>query len=596
MSLTPHAIAAIAMTIGALFLMSREKIRLEYSSVAIVIVMVTGYELFPVQGPVPLRGANFLAGFGNEALITICLLLILAKGVEISGALRSVGRLLTRVWLTNRSLALLATLVIAAFFSAFVNNTPIVVMLLPVLVGVAHRSGIAPSKMLMPVGFATIIGGMCTTIGTSTNLLVVSIAADAGLERLGMFDFVLPAALTAGVGILYLWIVLPHMLPERPTLLEGTDPRVFDSVISVNADTPLAGVTLSQAMKTLGDGIRIHRIHRGDGLELVKLPTLNLQAGDRLHIRGTPENIHAAQDMAGAQKFTEDMQRTPDERLVEIVVTPDSPLHAKRLSQMQPDTLRGLYPIGWYRPSQRTGAHLEKFTDPLLRTGDVLLMQGPRQDIQDLMDTSRILILARSIHVPRVSKAPLSVAIMAGVVVVAALGIMPIVASALCGVGLMLISRCLTWNEAWNAIDTRLALVIVASLALGMALVGTGAAAWIARAFVFLIEGLPGPIVLCALLLLAALLTEVVTNNAIAVIGTPIAISVANELGLPPVPFVLAVLFGANMSYLTPIGYQTNLLVMSAGAYRFSDFFRGGLPLQILLWLAASFFLTIFYL
>lgn len=367
-------------------------------------------------------------------------------------------------------------------------------------------------------------------------------------------------------------------------------------MISVNADSPPAGISLSQAMRVLGDGIRIHQIHRGDSIELVRLPTLILQTGDRLHIRGSPENIHAAQDMAGASKLKDDVQRTPDERLVEIVVTPDSPLHAKRLSQLQPDTLRGLYPIGWYRPSQRKGAQLEKFTDPLLRTGDVLLMQGPRQDIQNLMETSRILILARSIHVPRVSKAPLSVAIMAGVVVVAALGIMPIVASALCGVGLMLVSRCLTWNEAWNAIDTRLALVIVASLALGMALVGTGAAAWIARAFVSVIEGLPGPIVLCALLLLAALLTEVVTNNAIAVIGTPIAISVANELGLPPVPFVLAVLFGANMSYLTPIGYQTNLLVMSAGGYRFSDFFRGGLPLQILMWLSASFFLTIFYL
>jgi Na+/H+ antiporter NhaD/arsenite permease-like protein len=164
--------------------------------------MVTGFELFPVQGEVSLRGANFLAGFGNEALITICLLLILAKGVETSGALRPVGRVLTRLWLTNRSMALLATLILAAFLSAFVNNTPIVVMLLPVLVGVAHRSGIAPSKMLMPVGFATIVGGMCTTIGTSTNLLVVSMAADAGLERLGMFDFVVPAALTAGVGIL----------------------------------------------------------------------------------------------------------------------------------------------------------------------------------------------------------------------------------------------------------------------------------------------------------------------------------------------------------------------------------------------------------
>jgi di/tricarboxylate transporter len=441
---------------------------------------------------------------------------------------------------------------------------------------------------------------MCTTIGTSTNLLVVSIAAEAGLERLSFFEFVLPAALTAGVGILYLWLVLPHILPVRTTLLEGPDPRVFDSVMSVNANSPLAGIALSQAMRVLGDGIRIHRVHRGDALELVRLPTLNLQEGDRLHIRGTPENIHEAQDIAGniagTQKSVDDLQRTPDERLVEIVVTPDSPLHAKRLSQMQPDTLRGLYPIGWYRPSQRTGVRLEEFTDPLLRTGDVLLMQGPRQDIQDLMDTSRILILARSIHVPRVSKAPLSVAIMTGVVIVSALGIMPIVASALCGVGLMLISRCLTWNEAWNAIDTRLALVIVASLALGTALVGTGAAAWIARAFVSVIEGLPGPVVLCAFLLLTALLTEVVTNNAIAVIGTPIAISVANELGLPPVPFVLAVLFGANMSYLTPIGYQTNLLVMSAGGYRFSDFFRGGLPLQILMWLFASFFLTIFYL
>lgn len=595
-TLTPHAIAAITMTLVALFLMSRENIRIEYSSAAVVIVMVTGFELFPLQGDVTLRGANFLAGFGNEALVTICLLLILAKGVESSGALRPVGRVLTRLWLTNRSMALLATLVFAAFLSAFVNNTPIVVMLLPVLVGVAHRSGIAPSKMLMPVGFATIIGGMCTTIGTSTNLLVVSIAADAGLERIGMFDFVMPAALTAGVGIVYLWAVLPRILPERPTLLEGSDPRVFDSVISINAASPLAGVVLSQAMRMLGDGIRIHQVHRGDSIELVRLPTLVLQAGDRLHIRGSPENIHAAQDIAGTSKAGEDVQRTPEERLVEIVVTPDSPLHAKRLSQMQPDTLRGLYPIGWYRPSLRTGTQLEKFTDPLLRTGDVLLMQGPRQDVQDLMDTSRILILARSIHVPRVSKAPLSVAIMAGVVVVAALGIMPIAASALCGVGLMLVSRCLTWNEAWNAIDTRLALVIVASLSLGVALVGTGAAGWIARAFVSLIEGLPGPIVLSALLLLAALLTEVVTNNAIAIIGTPIAISVAHELGLPPVPFVLAVLFGANMSYLTPIGYQTNLLVMSAGGYRFSDFFRGGLPLQIILWLAASFFLTIYYL
>jgi len=596
MSLTPHAIAAIVLTVAALALMSRESLRLEHSAIAILIVMVAAFELFPVAGPDPLRGADFLAGFGNEALITICLLLILARGVEASGALRPVGRLLTSLWLRNRSLALLATLLVAAFVSAFANNTPIVVMLLPILVGVAHRTGLAPSKMLMPVGFATIVGGMSTTIGTSTNLLVVNIAADLGMARFDMFDFALPAAAAGLVGILYLWLALPALLPARATLLEGSEPRLFDSSLSIGTDSPLVGRTLSQALNLLGEGIRITKVERGAGLELARLPTLTLAPGDRLQVRGSPENIRYAQDQAGSTLGGADMQSAEDERLVEIVVTADSPLYGKRLSQLQPGTLRGLLPIGWYRPGQLSGTRLEKFTDPLLRTGDVLLMQGPRQDVQDLMDSGRILILARTIHVPRLSKAPLSIGIMAGVVVVAAIGLLPIVASALCGVGLMLVTRCLTWNEAFAAVDTRLALVIAASLALGTALVGTGAAEWIAQGFVAAIAGLPPPLVLSTLLLLTALLTEVVTNNAIAVIATPIAFSVATQLGVPPEPFVLAILFGANMSYLTPIGYQTNILVMGAGGYRFGDFFRGGLPLQLLLWLALSLLLTVLYL
>ncbi len=281
---------------------------------------------------------------------------------------------------------------------------------------------------------------------------------------------------------------------------------------------------------------------------------------------------------------------------MEIVVTRDSPLHLKRLSQLQRDTLRGLYPIGWHRPGQRRITPLEKSNDPLFRTGDVLLMQGHRHDVQRLTDARNILILARTIHIPRTAKAPLAMTIMTGVVMAAALGIIPIMASALCGVGMMLIGRCMTWNEAWQAIDTRLVLVIVTSLALGTALAGTGAAEFLAHQFVTLVKNLPPPYIISGLLLLTALLTEIVTNNAIAVIATPIAMSVAAELGLAPEPFVLAVLFGANMSYMTPIGYQTNLLVMSAGDYRFSDFFRTGLPLQIILWLALSFILPIIYL
>ncbi|HNP34230.1 MAG TPA: SLC13 family permease [Woeseiaceae bacterium] len=596
MSLSLHAIAAIVLTVGALILISRDKVPLEYSAAAILVVAVVGFELFPVPEPSKLRGVNFLAGFGNEALIAICLLLMLAKGVEASGALQQVGRFLTHIWLNNRSLALLATLVFAASVSAFANNTPIVVMLLPILVGVAHRIGTAPSKMLMPVGFATIIGGMSTTIGTSTNLLVVSVAEEMGLPRIGMFDFFVPALFATFVGILYLWLFLPRILPERATPLEGTESRVFESSVVIDAGSALVGMKLPDALRQIGGGIRVLRVQRGTRHELVRLPTLTLKAQDRLFIRGTPEYIEAVQRAAGSPVTDSELKRAPDERLIEIVVTRDSPLHRKHLSELQPDLLRGLYPVGWYRPGQQTMTRIEQSSNPLLRTGDVLLLQGQRQDVQTLMEKANMLVLARTIHVPRVSKAPLSVGIMVGVVIVAALGILPIVASALCGVGLMLVTRCLTWGEAWQAIDTRLALVIVASLALGTALVGTGAAAFLAQSFVLLIEGLPAPVVLSALLLLIALLTEVVTNNAVAIIGTPIAIGVAHQLGLPPTPFVLAVLFGANMSYLTPIGYQTNLLVMSAGGYRFSDFFRGGLPLQILMWLVLSMILTWLYL
>ena len=595
MPLDPHAIISLALTVIALTLFSREKIPLEYSCIAILATLVVIFEVVPYDGRTLLRGADFVAGFGNEALITICLLLVLAKGVEVSGALQPVGRLLTRLWLYNRLLAMLATLIIAASISAFANNTPIVVMMLPILVGVAHRTEFPTSSLLMPVGFATIIGGMSTTIGTSTNLLIVSVSEDYGLPRLEMFDFAVPAVIAAAAGIVYLWLIAPRLLPVRPSLLAGNAPRVFDAVVSVDEDSPLADSTLGAITRELGNQIRIVRVERGGGLELVRLPTLNILPGDKLHIRGTPEAIQAAQEaFSGADKSRE-FSRTPDERLIEVVVTRDSPLHNKRLAQVQHGPLRGLFPVGWYRPGQRRVTPLDSSSDPLLRTGDVLLMQGPRLAIQELMDTPQILILARTIHVPRTSRANLAMGIMIGVILAAATGIVPIVASALLGAALMIAFRCVNWGEAWSSIDSRLVLVIVTSLALGSALAGTGAAEMLAHGLIELMGDLPPPLILSCLLLLTALMTEVVTNNAIAVIATPIAMSIAVELGLDPLPFVLAVLFGANMSFLTPIGYQTNLLVMSAGSYRFSDFFRAGLPLQLILWLTLSIVLPAMY-
>ncbi|HUF72802.1 MAG TPA: SLC13 family permease [Gammaproteobacteria bacterium] len=596
--LNVHAVATMLLTAGALFLFTRERISLYLSCITVLFVLVLYFELFPyVEDGDRLGAGDFFSVFGNEALITIVFLLILSKGVEVSGALQPLTRLLVRLWLMSRSLAFLATLLSVAVLSAFVNNTPIVVILLPVLVGVAHRIRIPPSRILMPIGFATILGGMSTTIGTSTNLLVISIANEQGAQSLGMFDFALPAAIAGLIGIAFLWAVAPRLLPDRPSPLSPSTTRVFESVIEIADAGQMAEKMLGEVRPMLPEGISISRIQRGEGLELVRLPTLTLRPGDKLFVRGTAAGIKRLQDLFGGGFEADDLRRLPDHVLAEIVVTRDSPLFGRRLSEARQLTLGRLIPIGTLTVGKGASRnHEQAIDDPVLGAGDVLLMQGRRQDIRELQEKDGLLILERSIHIARSGKAPLAVLIMAAVVAASALGWMPILASASCGAALMILLRCLSLEEARSAIDTNLLLVIATSLALGTALTSTGAAEFLALEFVDLVRGLPPPVVLSAILLLTALLTEVVTNNAIAVIGTPIAIVAAQELGVQETAFVLAVLFGANMSYLTPIGYQTNLLVFTAGGYRFSDFLRVGIPLQIILWLALSFLLSALYL
>jgi di/tricarboxylate transporter len=645
MDLAPQAIMSMAITLGALLVYTRSSIRLEHSSLAILFVLVVAFEIVPYRGlpavdesvreaarevspnvtpevapdstrpdvpapeadsaeepsapdrpPVVLRGSDFLLGFGNEALITICLLLILAKGVETSGALRPVGRLLARMWSFDYRIASLVTLVLAAFLSAFVNNTPIVVMMLPLLVGMAVQIGVTPSRMLMPLGFATILGGMCTTIGTSTNLLVASVSRELGGPEFAIFDFVLPASLAAAVGIVYLWAVAPRLIPERAPPLVDSEPRQFHAVLRVQAGSSAVGQTVADAAGELENRIRVERVQRAPWRAAPVDSSTPLRAGDLLHIVGSPEALKTLQGAFAAVFENPDPLSTPDQRLVEVVVTQTSPLYGKRLSELGAVTDGLLWPVGLRKPMGHVRGPLREAVDPVLNTGDLLLMQGHRQDIGTLKERMELLILDGDVHVARTAKAPLAVALLLTVVLAAALGVVSIMVSALIGVGLMLLGRALSWDEAWRAIDTRLALVIVTSLALGTSLSATGATEFLARGFVAAVEDLPPAAIVSGLLLATALLTEVVTNNAVAVVATPIALGIANQLGQPPTPFVLAVLFGANMSYLTPIGYQTNLLVLSAGGYRFSDFARAGLPLQLLMWLVLSAALPVLYL
>jgi di/tricarboxylate transporter len=597
-----HAIAAIVLTFVAVFLFTREKLRLETTSLFILIVILVWFEFFPVNFEgARVTTAEVLGGFGNEALITICALMVMTKSLESTGALQPIGHVLARLWMVRPKMAFLATLVTAATLSMFLNNTPVVAAVLPLLVAVSLQANISPSGILMPVGFATIIGGMATTIGTSTNLLVVGIAADMGVRDLGMFDFALPVVLVGGFAILFLWLVAPRMLPDRRAPLTDIEPRIFESRLEINEDSFAEGKTLSDVLARC-KSMKVSRIERGD-IGLSRLPLVVLKVGDRLHVSDTPENLKEFERLLGATLLAANSKNSvsmehpleSDEHVAEVVVTSGSVLERNTLDGTRLLATYGLTPLALHRPGTPQGKTPDALGDVILEAGDVILVQGPPRALERLHRSGNLLVLDGRIHLPRTARAPLSMVIMVGVVTVAAVGLMKISVAASIGLTLMLLTRCLTWHEAVAALDRRIVMVIVASLALGLALTATGATEYIAALYVAATDRLPASFILAGFILLMALLTEVATNNAIAVIGTPIAISIAAQLGVPPEPFVIGLLYGANMSYIIPVGYQTNLLVMSAGGYRFSDFARVGIPLQIIMWLGLSIALVMVY-
>ena len=607
-AITPdaHGVAVLLLTAVALFLFTRDRLPLETSSLIILIILVFLFQMFPYERDgLALTPTDFFAGFGNEALVTICALMMVGKALETTGALQPLATIVSYAWSSRPLLALLVTLIAGAILSAFLNNTPIVVILMPILVGVSIRAKFPVSGVMLPMGLATIIGGTSTTIGTSTNLLVVGISEDLGLMHFGMFDFMLPVFIVGGVGVLFLWLVAPKLLPERVPPMGDMTPRVFSSQLSIKEGSFADGKTLSEVLAKTQGRMRVDRVQRSESLFLAKLPSVVLQPGDRLFVKDSPENLKEYERVLGATLYNvSDSEHPVDEhtplkaegqQLAEVVVTRGSPLHLRSLAGARFSSSYGLLPLAIHRaraPSHQVTGDLNAIR---LRAGDVLLVQGTRDAIDTLKASGSMLVLDGTTDLPHTHRANRALAVMAGVVLAAATGLMPISVSALIGVGLMFASGCLTWRDAADSLSTQVVMIVVTSLALGKALLHTGMADFLAVGFVGIAAGLPTPVILSGFMLILALLTNVVSNNAAAVIGTPIAVAIAQQLGVSPVPFVLAVLFGANMSFATPFGYQTNLLIMSAGGYKFSDFLRVGIPLTVVMWLGFSIILPLFY-
>lgn len=598
----PHAIAVLLLTVLALYLFSRDKISLESSSLFILAVLAVGFKLFPYTGAdgTTLQPENFFLGFGHDALVAVCALMICGQSLVRTGALEPVARGLARLWRSRPTVSFVLTMLVAAGLSAFVNNTPIVVLLLPILINVSLRTGISTSATLMPVGFVTILGGMCTTIGTSTNLLVVSVAADMGMERFNMFDFSVIAMMAGVVGLLYLWLIAPRLVPEREPPLADTSPRVFSARIRIPRRSFGDKRTLSEIVDKTDKEMRVQRIQRGEDLFLTPLPDVRLQAGDMLIVNDTPEQLREYEKAIGGELWSGDHQvdeahplSAEQQQIAEVVVVNGSRLQGVRLGDARLAskyklTLLAVHRAGEVARVSKPGS----LHNTVLQAGDVLLVQGTQEDITQVKQAGELLVLDGGADLPRTRKAPVALAIMTAVVAVAAIGWLPIYLSAVAGVMALIATRAIQWRDLTRALSAQVILIIVASLALGVALMRTGAADFVAQLFVASTFGLPAGFVIGGLILLIGLLTNVVSNNAAAVIGTPIAISIAQRLGLPLEPFVLAVLFGANMSFATPIAYQTNMLVMNAGGYKFGDFVKVGVPLALIMWVSLTLILT----
>ncbi len=599
--LTAHGLAMLlfAAVVFGLFIYNRWTI--SSISLGVLAALPLGFTLFPlVRDDQAISPARFFAGLASPALVAICALMIVGHGLVVTGALEPAARRLANLVARHPRTALLAVLVLAASASGVVNDTPVVVLLIPLLLAAAHQSKVPAAGLLLPMNYAVLIGGMATTIGTSTNLIVVAIAASLGVRPFGLFDWFDLVALAAVPALAYLWLVAPRLLRQVPALVQDLSDDVFDAELHVDEGSPLAGQPLSAALGAAERRVQLVGLRRGSRT-LSPLPSRRLQVGDRLVIRETALRLKELERQLGAVLHAvvppEDDEPTdpapaepalPAAVVAQMIVTAGSPLEGRSVRQERLAERFGFIVVGVRNTAQRVSWQREGLADRLVSTGDVLLVQGDAAAMRKAQRDGLGLLLDERFAVPRQDKAAIAIVVMAAVVLLAATKTLPIEIAALGGALALLLTRCLSWEDITQSLSAKVVLLVAASLALGDGLAITGATDWLAQGLAARASAL-SPAWLAALLMaLMGLVTNFVSNNAAAAIGTPLAVSLAQALGVPPEPFVLAVLFGCNLCYLTPMGYQTNLLVMNAGGYRFADFLRVGTPLFVIMWAALS--------
>jgi di/tricarboxylate transporter len=583
--------------VAAMVLFATEKLRVDL----VALLIMTTLMLIGVFRPGFLSVQQAIAGFSNKATITIAAMFILTAGLVKTGSITMLSHRLIKIGGSNERRLFIVLLVSAGIASAFINNTAAVAVFIPIALSVSRQFKISPTRLLLPLSFISIVGGTSTLIGTSTNILVSSMSADAGVGEFKMFELTKLGAIFFGVGLVYLILFARRILPDRADPADLTSKYnvgEFFTMVVVDKKSSLVLTTPAESRINQRYDVTILEIIRGDDRLWTGLRDVQLHEGDELLVRGSIHNILEMSEIEGLTirsqlKYADPELTRDDVMLAEAIIAPSAPMIGRSLKDVDFRNQYGVFALAIRKHGETIR---QRIGNVRLDAGDTLLIQGHRDFVQKLDgDSSFLMTQEVEIEQVRKKKGPIALAIVALAIGLAAFEVLPILVSAIVGCLAMILTGCLKPQEAYESIDWFVIFLLAGVIPLGLAMENTGTAAFIANGILQVTENLGDTAIIAVFYLLSTVFASIMSHNAAAILLVPIGVASARELGLDPFPILMAITFAASSAMSTPFGYHTNLMVYGPGNYRFSDFLKVGIPLNLIFWVLSSLLIPVIW-